>query len=154
MYDPRPLEPAWVSEPECPDTAEWVVTRRKWNKETRKHDLTKAYGEGSMGALLRAVADIIKSADPECEIQIDASNMAERIDRPARLADYGIDLGNVYLSCLAWKIDPSGILDDVGTDLYELLDSIQYLAEKGEKFTVDLEYDDPTPWYSEIGSMF
>lgn len=152
MIDPRPLEPSWVYEVECPDIAEWTVIRRKWNKETRKYDAIKSCDDGNMIALLAAVAEIIKGNDPECEIEIDASNIAESILPPTKITDYGVDLGNGRRD-LWWTINPSGILDDSGGDVHELMGSIEYLANKGEKFTVEISYYDPTPQYMEIGTM-
>jgi hypothetical protein len=152
MLDPRPLEPDWVALTELSDTAEWTVVRHKWNKETRKYDQIKSYGEGNMTALLKVVVDIINSEDPECLIEINAENICPTLMVSSKTASYNLKYENDGL--LHWSISPADVIEEEGNDLDELIGSIEYMSEKQMKFKIELSFHDPTPEYMEIGTMF
>lgn len=144
LIDPRPMEPAWVSEHEPTDVVSWTIRRRKWNKEARKMDVFSQGYSGTTEQLLESLVQTLKSGSYECDYDIDAEHAIGEIDDKPR--HYSMDYPDGYHLGLDWSIvgqDCCG--DDTGYCTDELMDWVEHYVNNNKRFTVSLWVADPTP---------
>lgn len=143
LIDPRPMEPAWVSEQEPIDVVCWTIRRHKWNKEARKMDLFATRHEGSTEDLLQSLVDILKSGDYECDYDINAEYSAgEAWPKPRH---YDLTYPSGYDLCLDWSINGEVDSHEVGYCTDELMGWVESYVDNHKSFTVSLWVADPTP---------
>lgn len=153
MIDPRPMEPAWVTDmrPEPTGLAEWTIYRDRWSKAEQRYIQTRSNCEGSIHNLLTNLAEILASGDPECWIKVDAEQCNPgKVDYtkipnlPGYLATSGLFAKVVYSESNCEEF----------TDMDEFLHEVEWAASELRQFRIELDWYDPTPDYSEIGTVF
>jgi hypothetical protein len=146
MIDPRPMDPPsyWIVPPS--NIVEWTITRRKWNRELRKHDIFVKYGSGQPIQVLETIVKEIE-LDPEFDIEIDAT-MAD-FDRSSEdlVAKYKAlkSPPDFYRNGLDWCADGVDTDYECGCDGDDMIDMVWYEIEQRRTITVTIGYGDPTP---------
>lgn len=153
MIDPRPMEPAWVTDmrPEPSGLAEWTIYRDRWNKEEQRYTQARSSCEGSIYNLLTNLAEILGSDDPECWIKVNAEQcIPEPTDhtRIPNLPDYSA------ISGLFARVTYDDDNREEFTDMDEFLAEVEWAASECKQFQIEMDWLDPTPDYMEIGTMF
>lgn len=154
LVDPRPLEPEWVRSmrPDPSGLVEWCVVTRHWNKTLKMYDSRTECHEGTPLQFLSYIGGRTLSGVPEpCMIVADTRQALNVPDNAINIK-YCED-GTMYWS-LEYSRDDGGGGNEDGSDISELLDWMVYLTKEQVTFTLELDELDPTPEYSEIGSMF
>ena len=160
MHDPRPLEPDWVTDtrPQPSGLIEWSTMRVLWNPETKKREARTEYHEGVPLQFFKYISTLLNSISIEnAEITIDASQVALPYQLSPRWYDVAKLPDDHY--CIDWGLkynigDYDSDDEEVGTSSFDLVSWLAYVIENHGKCVVDLQDYDPTPQYSEIGSMF
>jgi len=144
LIDPRPLEPDWVSADPLPDIASWTLTRRPWNRETKRYDTISVSGGGDAFTFLSVLAALLTSRNFECQIVVHAQGIEPR---PEGVKPYlnqinypdGYDLG------IFWIVKPVLGEEESGRCTDDLFGWVEYLLNEQKEFEIELSYDDPTP---------
>lgn len=144
LIDPRPLEPDWVSADPLPDVATWTLTRRPWNRETKRYDRVEVHGSGDAFTFLSTLADLLTSGNFECQIVIDARGIEPRLDSEKAYLNQinypdGYDLGIFWIAKPILGEEESGRCTD------DLFGWVEYFLNEQKEFLIELSYDDPTP---------
>jgi len=144
LIDPRPLEPNSVSEDFLPDIAYWTLTRRPWNRETKRYDTINVFGSGDASTFFHVLAVLLTSRKFECQIVVDARGIQpwpEGVTSSFNQINYpnGYDLG------LFWIIKPVLGEEESGRCTDDLFGWVEYLLKEQKEFEIELSYDDPTP---------
>lgn len=156
LIDPRPMEPAWVAEHEPSGLVDWKTERLHWSREHKCREIRTEYHEGRALELISYIGGLTLSpAFEPCCVIVDASQAVMPQTNPPAWYNVKHSEENIF----GWSIkyttpDCSIESHETGTDVSELMGWVAYLLEQNAIFTLDLEIDDPTPQYSEIGSMF
>lgn len=154
MHDPRPMEPDWVTStrPEPSGLVEWSIMRPQPQGKRQTE-----YGENTPVQFIEQVCNLISSISINwAEITVDASQAVVPNTAPVTWYNTSAIPSNWYVD---WGIkyslpDYKNDEEEVGSDPDELISLIAYVIENGGKCTIDIQDHDPTPRYSEIGSMF
>jgi hypothetical protein len=144
LIDHRPLEPDWVSADPLPDIATWTLTRRPWNRETKRYDRVEASGAGDAFTFLSTLADLLTSRNFECQIVVDARGIEPRLDSDKAYLNQinypdGYDLGIFWIAKPILGEEESGRCTD------DLFGWVEYFLNEQKEFLIELSYDDPTP---------
>ena len=159
LIDPRPLEPDWVRSmaPEPSGLIEWSTMRVEWNRVMKAREKRTEYHEGTPYQFIQYICTIINSpCINNAEVTVDATQATILESDCSTLYHSAKIPYNFYID---WGIkynlnDYPTDNEEVGTDPDELISWLVYIMQNNGKCVVDLQDHDPTPRYSEIGSMF
>lgn len=159
LIDPRPLEPEWVTsmQPTASGMVEWSAQTVEYNKQFKKRLTRTAYNRGTPENLLTYIGSLtISPALEDIDITIDASQVTNT-GKPASGWSHIKHLHDHM--AIYWRACYStpGVLikdEEEGTQASDLIDMIAYILEEKGNCVLQLGPYDPTPEYSEIGSMF
>lgn len=140
MIDPRPMEPAWVSDPEPLNELTWKIYRTRWNKEIKQNDTSVEEDQGTPSEFLCKVGKLFNSFDNECSLEVDATNLSPLIASKKHHFEYK----EMPFDRTFWAIN-SSIIEEDGTCPWEMFAALDYAIAECLEFELDLSMYDPTP---------
>jgi hypothetical protein len=154
LIDPRPLEPDWVRDagPEPSGLIEWQVITRHWNKKILKYEVEIEHHEGTPKQFLDHIGiKTIAAAYGEFTLKVDAR---QAMNVPKGYSDVKHRENNDIYWVLDYNIEDGRGGSEEDSDVDELMGWMIYLMNEKAVFKVELDFNDPTPAYLEINSMF